>query len=268
MQLEVHHHPAAQSPQQRPPLLLVHGAWHAAWCWDVYFVPYFTAAGFSVSTLSLRGHGASDGRQRLRWTSIADYVRDVETTIARDLPQPPFLIGHSMGGAVVQKYLERHQLPGAILLASVPPAGVLATTLRIARRHFKEFLLANLTMRLYPLVSTPALAQEAFFSTDMPADHVLKYFQQIQDESYRVFLDMLVLNLPKPRRVTTPVLVLGGAQDRIFSPAEVQATARAYGTTATIFENMAHDLMLEAGWRTVADTMLAWITARHPEAAR
>jgi pimeloyl-ACP methyl ester carboxylesterase len=261
MQLEVHHHPAAQSPQQRPPLLFVHGAWHAAWCWDEYFVPYFSEAGFSVSTLSLRGHGASDGRQRLRWNSVADYVRDVETTIERDLPQPPILIGHSMGGAVVQKYLERHSLPGAILLASVPPAGVLATTLRIARRHFKEFLLANLTMRLYPLVGTPALAQEAFFSADMPADQVLKYFPQIQDESYRVFIDMLVLNLPKPRRVTTPMLVLGGAKDTIFFPAEVHATARAYDTSATIFADTAHDLMLEAGWRAVAEMMSAWIAA-------
>ena len=40
------------------------------------------------------------------------------------------LIGHSMGGLVVQKYLERHAAPLGILLASVPPTGVLATTLR------------------------------------------------------------------------------------------------------------------------------------------
>jgi pimeloyl-ACP methyl ester carboxylesterase len=253
--------PESSAAQRPTPLLFVHGAWHGAWCWQEYFLPYFSRAGFAVYALSLRGHGRSAGRDRLRWARVKDYVDDVESAVGR-LPSHPVLIGHSMGGAVVQKYLERHAAPAGVLLASVPPAGVLATTLRITRRHPTAFLKANLTLSLYPLIATPALAQEHFFSPTMPNDQLMSYVRRLQDESYCAFLDMLALNLPRPRRVTTPILVLGAANDTIFHPPEVEATARAYGTNATIFPNMAHDMMLEAGWRDVADHMLGWFDER------
>jgi hypothetical protein len=38
--------------------------------------------------------------------------------------------------------------------------------------------------------------------------------------------------------------------------------ARAYGTQAEFFPNMAHNMMLEAGWQSVADRMLAWLDER------
>jgi alpha-beta hydrolase superfamily lysophospholipase len=93
----------------------------------------------------------------------------------------------------------------------------------------------------------------------MPSDQVMQYFHQLQDESYRAFLDMLGFNLAKPKRVAVPICVVGAVNDAIFSPFEVEATARAYDTTATIFPMMAHDMMLEPGWQAVADTMLAWL---------
>jgi pimeloyl-ACP methyl ester carboxylesterase len=242
------------------PLLFVHGAWHAAWCWDVHFLDYFAQHGFAAHAVSLRGHGNSEGRDRLRWTRIADYVEDVAEA-ARQLPRPPVVIGHSMGGLVVQKYLEKSLAPVAVLLASVPPAGALATTLRIAGRHPALFAKANLILSLYPLVATAPLAREAFFSDGLADEQVQAYAKKLQDESYFGFLDMIVFNLPKPDRVKTPVLVLGAARDTIFSPAEVEATARAYKTQPEIFPDMAHDMMLEPGWQAVAE----WILGRLQE---
>jgi pimeloyl-ACP methyl ester carboxylesterase len=249
-------------PNPRPtPLLFVHGAWHAAWCWDEHFLDYFAQHGFAAYALSLRGHGASEGRGRLRWTRVAQYVADV-AQVAAQLPHAPVLIGHSLGGAVVQKYLEAHSAPAGVLLASVPPAGALATTLRIARRHPVQFAKVNLTLSLWPLVATPELAREAFFSESLPDEQVRAYARRLQDEGYLGFLDILVLNLPRPRRVTAPMLVMGAAQDTIFHPYEVEATARAYHTQAVIFSDMAHDMMLEAGWQRVADHMIAWLNER------
>lgn len=224
MNLEVISRQPASSPHPTP-LLFVHGAWHGAWCWAEHFLEYFTAHGYTVHALSLRGHGASPGRNRLRWTSLADYVADV-AQVASQLPKPPVVIGHSMGGAVVQKYLETYPAPAAVLLASMPPAGVLATTLRIARRHPLEFAKTNLLLSLYPLIGTPALAREAFFLSSLPQDTLLTYFAQLQDESYRAFLDMMLFNLPKPKRVTTPVLVFGAANDTIFHPYEAEAEGK------------------------------------------
>jgi pimeloyl-ACP methyl ester carboxylesterase len=240
------------------PLLFVHGAWHGAWCWDEHFLDYFAQHGFAAHALSLRGHGGSDGRSRLRWTRLAEYVADV-ADVAAQLPHSPVVIGHSMGGAVVQKYLETHSAPAGVLLASLPPAGVLAATLRLARRHPVEFTKVNLTLSLFPLVATPQLAREAFFSLSLPAEQMRTYAKRLQDESYLGFLDMLALNLPRPRRVTAPMLVLGAAQDTIFHPSEIDATATAYHTQAVILSDMAHDMMLEAGWQRAADRIIAWL---------
>jgi pimeloyl-ACP methyl ester carboxylesterase len=241
-------------------LLFVHGAWHSSWCWDEHFLSYFADHGYISHALDLRGHGKSEGADRLRWTRIKDYVADVDS-IVRQFEQPPVLIGHSMGGLVLQKYLETHQVPAAILLASCPPSGVLRTTLHIAVHHPIPLLKANGTLRLYPIVSTPSLAQEAFFSAQMPQEQVKAYFTRLQDESYMAFLDMMIFSLPHPDRVTSPVLVLGGEYDTIFNRKEVEATARAYHTQATFFP-VAHDMMLEDAWQDVADYMLTWLQSR------
>src|SRR5512147_2140372 len=101
----------------------------------------------AAHAVNLRGHGKSEGREKLRWTRIADYVEDV-ANVVRQLPSPPVLIGHSMGGFVIQKYLEDHTAPGAVLLSSPPPAGLLGTTLRIARRRPLAFAKVNFTLSL------------------------------------------------------------------------------------------------------------------------
>ncbi len=56
------------------------------------------------------------------------------------------------------------------------------------------------------------------------------------------------------------MLVLGAANDMIFSRSEVLATARAYNTAAVIFPDMAHDMMLDTNWKAVADRILDWMT--------
>jgi pimeloyl-ACP methyl ester carboxylesterase len=240
------------------PLLFIHGMMHGAWCWDVHFLEYFARHGFAVHAVNLRGHGTSEGREHLRWTRIAEYVEDV-AEVARRLPCPPILIGHSMGGFVIQKYLEHHAAPAAVLLSSPPPTGLLGTTLRIARRHPLAFAKVNLTLSLLPVIATPQLAREAFLSQDVPDDQLLAYWQQMQDESYRALLDMVALELPHPEKVTTPVLVLGAARDTMLTPSEIEATARAYHTQAEIIPDVAHDSMLDPRWQSVAERILAWL---------
>ena len=104
MYLEVVTH-EPQAAARSTPLLFVHGAWHGAWCWTEYFLPYFAEQGYRSHAIDLRGHGKSEGANRLRWTGITHYVSDVGQTIDQ-LGESPVLIGHSMGGLVVQKYLE------------------------------------------------------------------------------------------------------------------------------------------------------------------
>jgi pimeloyl-ACP methyl ester carboxylesterase len=260
MKLEIISKYPADNPRPTP-LLFVHGSCHGAWCWDVHFLDYFAQHGYAAHAVDVRGHGKSEGREKLRWTSIADYVDDVSAA-ARQLNSPPILIGHSMGGFIIQKYLEAHAAPAAVLLSSPSPAGLLPTALRMARRHPVAFARTNLTRSLLPIVASPELAREAFFSKDLPEGQLASYWRQMQDDSYRSFLDMVALDLPHPRKVKTRPLVLGMSRDNMLPPSEIRATGRAYAAPYEIVADVAHDSMLELRWQTVADRILAWLEQR------
>ena len=248
--------------QQHPtPLLFIHGTLHTAACWDVHFLDYFAEHGYVSHALNLRGHGNSEGREKLRWTRIADFVEDVADTV-QQLPSPPVLIGHSMGGFIIQHYLEDHDAPAAVLLSSASPAGLLPTALRTARRQPWMFAKISMTLSLKPMLANPQLLGEAFFSHDLPEELLLKYWKQTQDDSFMAFVDMVVLDLPKPKKVKTPVLVLGAGRDNMIGPHEVETTARAYHTKAEIIPNVAHNSMLEQNWQSAADRILLWLDER------
>lgn len=240
------------------PLLFIHGTLHTASCWDVHFLDYFAQHGYAAHALNLRGHGNSEGREKLRWTRIADFVEDV-SDVVQQLPSPPILIGHSMGGFIIQKYLEDHDAPGAVLLSSPSPAGLLPTAIRTARRQPWVFAKVNLTLSLQPFIATPQMVGEAFFSKDLPEEQLVQYWKQTQDDSFMAFLDMVALDLPKPEKVKTPLLVLGAARDNMIAPREIEATARAYNTQAQIIPNAAHNSMLDPHWESVAERILAWL---------
>ena len=71
----------------------------------------------------------------------------------------------------------------------------------------------------------------------------------------------MMRNLPKLEHVMVHVLVLGDQRDGTVSIEELHSTARAYRTTAEVFPNMGHDMMLEPGWATVAERIHNWLTA-------
>ncbi len=250
---------------RRPPLLFVHGLWHGAWCWEEHFLPWFAEQGWSCRALSLRGHGGSPGRERLRRTRIRDLVEDV-AEVAEGLPEPPVLIGHSMGGFVVQKYLESRSAAGAVLLASVPPYGAARATLRTARRHPVQFAKVNAQARMAPLVASPEVSRDLFFSPSLPAEALVRHQGRLQDDSYLTFLDMLALDLVRARRVApVPMLVLGAANDALFPTEDVRRTAGVYGAEVDIFDDMGHDMMLDTRWQSVARRIDRWLRGRFPQ---
>jgi pimeloyl-ACP methyl ester carboxylesterase len=234
-------------------ILLVHGAWHGPWCWDDV-ANRLTERGYDVHAVRLRGHDHPPGRI---WHRVRHYVEDVHQAAAR-FAEPPVLVGHSMGGLVVQKYLERHPAPRAVLLASTPPEGTIRAVARLARRHPFVFVRANLLLRLRPFTSTPPLVRELFFTPHTRQAVVDHCFGRLQDESYPAFVDSMIVRA-RPRRIQVPVLVLGAERDGIFTTREVRRTARAYGTEAEIFAGMGHDMMLDDGWQLVAERIDAWV---------
>jgi pimeloyl-ACP methyl ester carboxylesterase len=249
------------TPAHPVPLLFIHGGWHGAWCWDEHFMTYFADKGYRVIAPNLRGHGNSPSPRPVRYCSVADYVDDVRWTVDQ-LACKPILIGHSLGGFITQKYLESDTVPAAVLLAAAPPRGSAGFMFRFLKRQPWPALKAAVTGRFLPYFGTAAQAREIFFSASTPQADIERHVARFQEVSQRALFDTLFLNLPKPSRVTTPMLVLGAACDRTIITDEVHATARAYRTRAEIFPDLGHDMMLEPGWITVAHRIDSWLNEK------
>lgn len=239
------------------PLLFVHGAYTAAWCWEEHFLPWFAQAGFSSYALSLSGHGQSRDRRLLDSYGISDYVNDL-AEVVQAMPAPPVLIGHSMGGFVVQKYLEWHEAPGAVLMAAVPPEGLWASALGLMFK--KPTLLQDLNSMLGGAMPGVESVRQALFNQPIDDAQLLAFARKSQPESHRAIWDMTLFNLPRVSKVArVPMLVLGASEDQLIPPSLVHRTGRSYGVEEEIFEGMGHAMMLERDWEPVAERIRVWL---------
>lgn len=250
------HSPEGRAPHPVP-LLFIHGAYTGAWCWDEHFLPWFAERGYAAYALSLSGHGGSRRAGLLDNFSIADYVADVEAVVAA-LPAPPVLIGHSMGGMVVQKFLERHEAPATVLMAAVPPQGLWSSAVGLMFQ--RPGLLQDLNALMgggHPRLES---LSEALFYQPVDEVRLLEYYRRCQPESHRAVWDMTLFNLPHPAAMhRPPMLVLGAAHDRLIPPSLVEMTARTYGLPAEIFPELGHAMMLEQDWAKVAQRLATWL---------
>lgn len=104
-------------PNGMPPLLMMHGMWHSAFCWRGW-QEAMASEGWESIAFSLPGHGRSPVQRPVAECSLPYYLRFLVDEVAR-LEQAPVLIGHSMGGALVQWYLRyAGDLPAMVFVAS------------------------------------------------------------------------------------------------------------------------------------------------------
>jgi pimeloyl-ACP methyl ester carboxylesterase len=82
--------------------VLVHGAWHGAWCWEK-LAPLLEQAGHTVITPDLPCHG--EDSSSLADASLASYTEKI-VDIIQAQPEPVILVGHSMGGMVISQAAE------------------------------------------------------------------------------------------------------------------------------------------------------------------
>ena len=76
-------------------VLLVHGAWHGAWCWERVLEP-LRSRGYRVDAIDLPGHGDSA-------EPLGDLHGDADAVRSRldEISEPILLVGHSYGGMVI-----------------------------------------------------------------------------------------------------------------------------------------------------------------------
>lgn len=82
--------------------LLIHGAWHAAWCWEPV-IAHLKSAGYRVAAPNLPGHGTKgDSCLGIQLSTYVDFVTNI--ILAQHLPV--VLVGHSMAGVIISQVAE------------------------------------------------------------------------------------------------------------------------------------------------------------------
>ena len=83
--------------------LLVHGAWHGAWCWE-RVAPLLVRRGHAVHAVDLPGHGADPTPPgRVGWDDYMERMGEAITASG----EPPIVVGHSLGGVVITGAADR-----------------------------------------------------------------------------------------------------------------------------------------------------------------
>lgn len=245
------------------PILMQHGMWHGAWCWR-WWQELFAEWGWESIAFSLPGHGASPERRPVRWATLGYYLRFLNVEIER-LPQRPVLMGHSMGGALIQWYLKygADNLPAAVLVAPWTSHNMQTPALlgRTARRDPLGVLLSFLTLEGTPLVRNPRRAAESLITPG-----ALLSPEELSDRLGRESALVLLQYQPpfwRPaEHVRTPLLWLAGERDEVLPEAVERPSAAHYGADYLIIPEAGHNIMMERRYRGAAKAVDRWLARR------
>ncbi|HQC80659.1 MAG TPA: alpha/beta hydrolase [Accumulibacter sp.] len=261
-QIRTLHRPSLDTTTRFPPLVFVHGGYATAACWDAYFLPWFSARGFDCHALDLSGHGQSDGRERLDSFGLNDYADDL-AQVTEALPRPAVVIGHSMGTVVVERFLERHPAHAAILMAPVPPTGILGTTMKLAFSDPNFFIEQSRATRGQYTEETLATMREVYYSPETRTADLIRFGPLFQAESRRALLDLTLLAMRiGGRRPKLPVLIVGGEADALFPPELLGFSAARWQAEVAVVPRAGHTLMLDAHWQAAAERTAEWLERR------
>ena len=144
--------------------LLVHGAWHGAWCWDAVRAELPDAVAIDLPSNHVDGAGFTDDVAAVR--AALDGMTDV------------VLCGHSYGGAVITEAGAHDSVRHLVYLcAFVPDVGETAAGLSGTPGFEPSTLTSGMTFEGDVLVVAPDVAREAFYADcdDAPVDRLVPH---------------------------------------------------------------------------------------------
>lgn len=249
-------------PRQRrfqTPLLMQHGMWHGAWCWQPW-QELLAGWGWESHAFSLPGHAGSPVQRPIAECTLEYYLSFLKAEVER-LPRRPVLLAHSMGGALAQWYLkyEGDDLPAVVLVAAWVSHDMARQTLRqILRLDPWGFILRWREGTATPFIRTPQRAARLFITANALYSPE-ELHARLGPESGLVVMQHRPPHWSPPEQIKTPLLWLAAEKDALINPAAAQRSAAFYQADYRLIKGAGHDLMLEQSYRHSAEMVHEWL---------
>lgn len=247
-------------------IVFIHGLFlnNQSWAeWETFF----KEKGYATYAPTYPNHEGTPSELRkntsdsLGYVTFTDVVNKMEVFI-ETLPEKPIIIGHSMGGLVAQKLIEKDLAEAAVIISSAPPKGVITLKFSFAKSNlgllnpFKGNSIHYPTKKWFHYAFTNTLSREE-------SDSLFDRF--VVPESRNIPRETLKkagkIDFKKPH---SPMLFISGKEDHIIPASLNKKNFKRYKDEKSIrehkiFEGRDHFIAGEDGWKEVANYVYNWL---------
>ena len=271
----------APDPTTPDTIVLIHGLWVTPRSWEGW-VERYKGKGYRVLApaypgLEVEVEALREDPSPIAALTVPAVVEHYEGIIG-ELDKPPILIGHSMGGLLVQILLDHGYGAAGVAIDSVPAEGVRRAPLSQIRAGFP--VLSNPANRHRAVGFTPAQFHYAFTNT-LSEEESREVYERYHIPAPGSFIWGMVLANFTPGHQDdyvnynnddrAPLLFIAGGEDHLQPPSVNKSNANHYRDSKAVteyeeFPGRSHYTIGQEGWEEVADYALAWAT-EHAAAA-
>lgn len=259
-----------QENNQGRTVVLIHGLFQNGYSLT-HWKSYFEAKGYKVYTPSYPYHegfpkslneNPPPQLVHLDFKQVLEYM----TSFVDSLPEKPIVIGHSIGGLVVQKLVESGKVSMGIALAPANPRGISVLDWKYIRSNFR---MVN-PLKRRDKVCRPPLKwfRYTFFNTISDSLARVEHSNYFVPESRIIAKSStqkgLQIDFAKPH---VPMLFISGEKDNDLPPPLIYKNYKAYSDKNSVisyheFPGKSHYIMSEPGWEDVAHYVYDWIISK------
>jgi non-heme chloroperoxidase len=257
------------------PVVFIHGLWIHSSSWQPWR-ELFEQQGYRTAAPGWPGDGGTAAETRANPGAVAGFGVEAITDGYADLlagyDQKPIVVGHSFGGLIAQKLLDRGLAAAAVAFSPAPVKGVRALPFSLLRSSF-------------PVLSRPGNKQRAVslterqfaysFGNALPAAESTELYQRFAIPGPgRPLFEVSTANFTRnaPSAVDTasanrgPLLMVAAGRDHTVPAVVVRGAHKLYAgaaarTDITCYSDRGHSGVFDHGWRELADDTLTWIAS-------
>ncbi len=263
----------AANESGRQPVMFVHGLWLLASSWDPWR-SLFEEQGYATLAPGWPDDPdtVSEGREHPEAFAgkTVGQITEHYADVARQLTRKPAVVGHSFGGLITQKLAGDGLATAAVAIDPAPFRGVLPLPVSALRSSFP--VLHNPLNRNRAVMLTYEQWRYAFTNA-VPEDEARALYDiyPVPGSGTPLFQAAFANVNPKSEtKVNTgndsrgPLLIVSGEQDHTVPRAIAHGSYKRYAKSPATTEfieiaGRGHSLVIDSGWREVADTVLEFL---------